>query len=73
MSYDREELLATKLRALLQRNKNRDLFDLNEALLLPGLDHDRLVHFFGATWNLKDIQSPAPSPRSGCCRSSIGA
>lgn len=46
MSYDREELLATKLRALLQRNKNRDLFDLNEALLLPGLDHDRLVDCF---------------------------
>ena len=45
-SYDREELLATKLRALLQRNKNRDLFDLNEALLLRGLDHDRLLACF---------------------------
>lgn len=46
VSYDREELLATKLRALLQRNKNRDLFDLNEALLLPGLDRDRLLACF---------------------------
>jgi predicted nucleotidyltransferase component of viral defense system len=45
-SYDPEELLATKLRALLQRNKNRDLFDLNEALLLPGLDGDRLLECF---------------------------
>jgi len=45
-SYDREELLATKLRALLQRNKNRDLFDLNEALLLPALDRDRLLDCF---------------------------
>jgi len=45
-SYDREELLATKLRALLQRNKNRDLFDLNEALLLRGLDRDRLLACF---------------------------
>ncbi len=29
-SYQPEELFGTKLRALLQRRKNRDLFDLNE-------------------------------------------
>jgi predicted nucleotidyltransferase component of viral defense system len=46
VSFDREELLATKLRALLQRNKNRDLFDLHEALLLPGLDHHCLLDCF---------------------------
>jgi hypothetical protein len=31
-SYEAEELFGTKLRALLQRQKNRDLFDLNEGL-----------------------------------------
>ena len=30
-TYTREEMLATKLRALLQRDKGRDLFDLNHA------------------------------------------
>ncbi|TIW52060.1 MAG: nucleotidyl transferase AbiEii/AbiGii toxin family protein, partial [Mesorhizobium sp.] len=31
-TFSREEMLATKLRALLQRNKGRDLFDLDHAL-----------------------------------------
>ena len=32
VSFEPEELFGTKLRALLQRHKNRDLFDLNEGL-----------------------------------------
>jgi predicted nucleotidyltransferase component of viral defense system len=55
-SYDPEELLATKLRALLQRNKNRDLFDLNEALLLRRLDRDRLIDCF--LWYMKQEGHP---------------
>jgi hypothetical protein len=40
--------LATKLRALLQRNKGRDLFDLFEALeTFETLDHARVVKCFG--------------------------
>ncbi|HWJ36489.1 MAG TPA: nucleotidyl transferase AbiEii/AbiGii toxin family protein [Steroidobacteraceae bacterium] len=31
-SFEAEEIFGTKLRALLQRRKNRDLFDLNEGL-----------------------------------------
>ena len=31
-TFSREEMLATKLRALLQRNKGRDLFDLDHGL-----------------------------------------
>ena len=39
LTYASEELLGTKLRALYQRRKGRDLFDLSEALTrLPGLD-----------------------------------
>jgi predicted nucleotidyltransferase component of viral defense system len=46
ISFEPEELLGTKLRALLQRNKNRDLFDLNEALLQLALDREKLLACF---------------------------
>lgn len=46
VSFEPEELFGTKLRALLQRHKNRDLFDLNEGLLQLGLDCDKLVACF---------------------------
>ena len=46
-TYVREEMLATKLRALLARNKGRDLFDLFHALeVFEGLDPGRVVGFF---------------------------
>lgn len=48
-TFSREEMLATKLRALLQRDKGRDLFDLAHALdEFKGLDTPRLVACFGA-------------------------
>ena len=47
-TYSREEMLATKLRALLQRDKGRDLYDLAHALeMFEGLDADRIVEMFG--------------------------
>ncbi|QVL33826.1 nucleotidyl transferase AbiEii/AbiGii toxin family protein [Telmatocola sphagniphila] len=46
ISFEPEELFGTKLRALLQRNKNRDLFDLNEGLSQLELDSDRLIGCF---------------------------
>lgn len=46
VSFEPEELFSTKLRALLQRHKNRDLFDLNEGLIQLALDHDKLVACF---------------------------
>ena len=43
-SFSPEEMLATKLRALLQRDKGRDLFDIGHALdALPDLDIERVV------------------------------
>lgn len=46
-SFSPEELLATKLRALLQRDKGRDLFDLDHALeALPALNINRVVALF---------------------------
>ena len=47
-TFSREEMLATKLRALLQRNRGRDLYDLAHALeVFEGLDVDRIVGILG--------------------------
>lgn len=45
-SFEPEELFGTKLRALLQRRKNRDLFDLHEGLKQLTLDTSRLLASF---------------------------
>lgn len=45
-SYEPEELFGTKLRALLQRRKNRDLFDMNEGLEQLDLDPDKIIAAF---------------------------
>ena len=47
-SYDVHELLGTKLRALYQRRKGRDLFDLAIALQLLDVDPERIVSAFAA-------------------------
>jgi predicted nucleotidyltransferase component of viral defense system len=44
--YEVEELLATKLRALYQRKKGRDLFDLYHALKHLDLDTEKLVYCY---------------------------
>lgn len=47
LTYELEELLGTKLRALYQRKRGRDLFDLSEALArLGGLDPKKVVACF---------------------------
>lgn len=43
VSFEPEELFGTKLRALLQRRKNRDLFDLHHAPTQLGLDRAKVV------------------------------
>ena len=45
-SFEPEELFATKLRALLQRRKGRDLFDLNEGLAHLSLDTAKVIAAF---------------------------
>lgn len=45
-SFEPEELFGTKLRALLQRRKNRDLFDLAQGLEQLDMDVARLVASF---------------------------
>ena len=45
-SYELDELLGTKLRALYQRKQGRDLFDLATALERPEVTPDRVVAAF---------------------------
>lgn len=45
-SFEPEEIFGTKLRALLQRHKNRDLFDLNVGLSQLAMDCDKMIHCF---------------------------
>ena len=47
-TFSKEELLSTKLRALLQRNKGRDLIDLSHSLdIFEKLNEKRIVELFG--------------------------
>lgn len=46
LSYVAEELFATKLRAFLQRRKNRDLFDLHHGLNQMQLDRSKVIDGF---------------------------
>ncbi len=47
-TYELDELLGTKLRALYQRKKGRDLFDLAVALEQDGVDPGRIIKIFAA-------------------------
>ena len=47
-TYDVNELLGTKLRALYQRKKGRDLFDLDYSRLNMELDMDKIIECFKA-------------------------
>ena len=54
-TFSREEMLATKLRALLQRDQGRDLYDLAHALeVFENLDIARMVGIFGRYLDLSD-------------------
>ena len=45
-TYHLEELLGTKMRALYQRRKGRDLFDLWKALTTQNLDNDKIIRCY---------------------------
>ncbi|HNI20795.1 MAG TPA: nucleotidyl transferase AbiEii/AbiGii toxin family protein, partial [Nitrospira sp.] len=46
VSFEPEELFGTKLRALLQRRKNRDLFDLDLGLTQLSMDLGKIIASF---------------------------
>jgi predicted nucleotidyltransferase component of viral defense system len=68
VTFSCEELLATKLRALLQRAKGRDLLDLFHALeALQALNTARMVECFGLYLDGgAALRSAALRPSSGC-------
>jgi predicted nucleotidyltransferase component of viral defense system len=57
-TYCIEELLGTKLRALYQRRKGRDLFDLDLALTKLDIDTKKLIHCYKEYINFSDGNSP---------------
>lgn len=58
-TYSLDELLGTKLRALYQRRKGRDLFDLSYAMKHGTVDADAVLQCFRRymTWNEKPLPS----------------
>ncbi|MBR4802475.1 MAG: nucleotidyl transferase AbiEii/AbiGii toxin family protein [Bacteroidales bacterium] len=46
LTYELEELVGTKMRALYQRRKGRDLFDIFQALTRQNLDTDKIIHSY---------------------------
>lgn len=58
-TYHLEELLGSKLRALYQRNKGRDLFDQYQAIRkLPSLDISKVIQCYHAYMDFSEGQSP---------------
>jgi predicted nucleotidyltransferase component of viral defense system len=58
-TYMLEELLGTKLRALYQRRRGRDLYDIYKALIrFPGLDMEAILKCYNKYMNFVVNQSP---------------
>lgn len=59
MTFTAEEMLATKLRALLQREKGRDLFDVARALeVFKDLNRARLLECFNLYLERANVKIP---------------
>lgn len=56
VSFEPEEIFGTKLRALLQRRKNRDLFDLQHGLSSLSLKTDKIIEAFNHYLALQEEQ-----------------
>ena len=72
VSFEPEEIFGTKLRALLQRHKNRDLFDLNQGLLQLPLDPAKVIECFQHYLALEETEitrANAESPDAGKAQS----
>jgi predicted nucleotidyltransferase component of viral defense system len=59
--YEIEELLATKFRALYQRKKGRDLFDLYWALAQKDIDVEKLIYCYKLY--IKNVVSVPPTQK----------
>jgi Nucleotidyl transferase AbiEii toxin, Type IV TA system len=67
-TFSRDEILATKLRALPQRDKGRDLIDLAHAKsVFRRLDLPRVVGQYLGAESLRRLQVVTSSSVVGCC------
>ena len=58
-TYQLDELIGTKLRALYQRKKGRDLFDLRKALENPNLNVDNVIKCYRKYISFSDGEFPS--------------
>jgi predicted nucleotidyltransferase component of viral defense system len=58
-TYQLDELIGTKLRALYQRKKGRDLFDLHKALENKNLNTDNVIKCYHKYISFSDGESPS--------------
>jgi len=58
-TYQLDELIGTKLRALYQRKKGRDLFDLHKALENPNLNPDNVIKCYREYITFSNGESPS--------------
>ena len=58
-TYQLDELIGTKLRALYQRKKGRDLFDLHKALESKRLNTDNVIKCYHTYISFSDGESPS--------------
>jgi predicted nucleotidyltransferase component of viral defense system len=58
-TYQLDELVGTKLRALYQRKRGRDLFDLHRALGNPNLNPDNVIKCYRNYISFSDGESPS--------------
>ena len=65
-TYELDELLGTKFRALYQRKQGRDLFDLATALEAPGVNAERIIKAFE-----KYMEQRRPSSHTGGVRAEL--
>ena len=57
-TYEIEELLGTKLRALYQRKKGRDLYDLYKAIILSNPDPNKVLACYASYMDFSKVTSP---------------
>ena len=60
-TYQIEELMGTKLRALFQRSKGRDLYDQHRAIIILGddLDLNKLIHCYRIYMEQNSVEIPS--------------
>lgn len=65
-TYQLEEMVGTKLRALYQRKYGRDLYDIYKALTLTSLDVDQVIQCYNEYMAFVVDNPPTPILKQSC-------